>query len=299
MASSFETRPGSAPATGLVTGHTRRRTWLALLPAWGLAACATRDEAAPAGERLRQGVALARGLPEQLPDKSSPFPHAQFVLIAAENPVELLNPIPFVADLVTDAVHQSAAAAFEARYASIHPFLQAQAALRGSAVLATRETPYKLQPFVVVQECLDDRYRLALVFHVQGPDWQTRYLAHLPTAHPRGAFKAPTPALLQAVGRELAAGAQGLRGLLERDQRGSLRGSGARAKVGSLHLVGNRALGVISAQRMLAEAEIVDDSSDALVLRMAGDMTAPASSGGLFFGVHLMRRDQLHTFERL
>ena len=272
-----------------------------LLGALALTGCITNHQSVPLpASALRQGLAVVRGLPEELPDKSSPFPHSQFVLIASENFAELANPVPFVADFITNEIHQSRAEAFEAKYRDIHPYRIALASLQGSPLLATGAAALQLKPFVFIQDCTDDRYRLTLVYHVQGGEWLGRYHYHLPSTYTPAEIDEPDTATQNRLRTELAAGAVTLRGLLERDARGQLNAGPIKANVGSLHLVGGRAMGLLSPSLVVARnADVVEETPDHIILRITGNTSAPASGGGLFFGVHWFRPDQLHTFKKL
>ena len=55
---------------------------------------------------------------------------------------------------------------------------------------------FQLQPFAFITECVDDKYRIAMVFQVQGSGWTGRYMYHLPTAYNVAEFKSPSPQLL-------------------------------------------------------------------------------------------------------
>jgi hypothetical protein len=60
------------------------------------------------------------------------------------------------------------------------------------------------------------------------------------------------------------------------------------------------AAGLVSPMIVISrDAEVIQDSIDTVVVRMSGDMSNPGTSGGLFFGVHYFRKDQLHTFKKL
>lgn len=272
-----------------------------LLGALALAGCVTSQQSVPLPDSARrQGLSVVRALPEELPAKSSPFPHSQFVLIASENFAELANPVPFVADIITNEVHRSRAEAFEAKYRDIHPYRIAVASLQGSPLLAAGPAALQLKPFVFIQDCTDDRYRLTLVYDVRGGDWVGRYHYHLPSTYTPAEIDDPNAATQDRIRTELATGAVTLRGLLERDARGQLNAGAIKANVGSLHLVGGRALGLMSPTLVLArKADVVEETPDHIVVRITGNMTAPASGGGLFFGVHWFRPDQLHTFTKL
>lgn len=275
---------------------------LMLLVVWLLAACVDMRPSTPVNpERLSRGLAIVRTLPKALPDKATPVPDAQWVLLPSDSAAQLLMPVPFVGEVVEGAFNASAAGRFGTRYASIDPYRTVQAALQGSALVKPAGTPgaMTLQPYVFVQECIDDRYRLTLVGHLQDGDWVGRYLVHLPTTYSQADHDQPTPQVLATMEREIAAGAAQLRQLIERGARGELGPSGVRAEVGSLHLVGARAAGLVSPNLVrAANVDVIEETADHVLLRIAGDMTSPAASGGLFFGVHLLRKDQLHTFKK-
>lgn len=247
-----------------------------------------------------KGFSVVRSLPDVLPDKSVPVPHSQFVLIPNESAAGLLMPIPFVAEAIGAAMDRSAAEAFEARYASIAPYKISLEALRGSPLFRESGGGLTLQPFVFMTECVDDRYRLALVFQMKGADWTGRYMAHLPTTYSADAVKNPSPQDLATLGSELRSAAQTLRGLIERGARGELQPSGVRADVGSLHLVGGRAAGLMSPTVLVAKnADLIEENADQIIVRMPGKLSDAGTLGGLFYGVHVLRKDQLHTYKKL
>jgi hypothetical protein len=266
-----------------------------------LTGCVSIQPSTPVPNGAAPRLTLERALPEKLPAKSSPFSHSQFVLLGAENFLGALSPIPFVADMVTAGVHSSRARDFEEKYGDVHPYLVAVAVLKDSPLLARPPgASFVLKPFVFLQQCSDDRYRLAYVFHVEQGDWVGRYMYHLPTTYSPADVADPAPAVLATLKRELQEGAVLLRGLLERDAAGQLPATGAKAKVGSPHLLGVSPMGLIGTSMFAAkDAQVVEETPDHVVVRIPGDLTQAASVGGLFFGVHWLRRDQLETFQKL
>ncbi|CAD5373321.1 conserved hypothetical protein [Rubrivivax sp. A210] len=288
-----------ANGSGL-TAARRRRVAAALAVCVALlAGCISIKPSLPGEQALQQGVELVRGLPEQLPAQSAPFPHAQFVLLPTESAAGLLVPIPFVTEAIAGVFNASAAASDEARLAALDPYRIVADAMAGSPLLAAAKPGVKLRPFAFVQDCADGRYRLALVAHLQGAGWVGRYMVHLPTTYGSGEFGAPSPAVMAAMARDLQDGARQLRQLVERAARGDLRPSGTRADVGSLHLVGGRASGFLPPSLAVARgADVIEDGPEHVLVRIAGDMTLPSATGGLYFGVHLLRKDQLHTFKK-
>ncbi|AZP12272.1 hypothetical protein [Undibacterium parvum] len=208
-------------------------------------------------------------------------------------------PIPFVSEAIGSAIDRMTADAFEARYARIAPYKLAQTEMAMSPLYRKTGGALTLQPFVFMTECIDDTYRIALVFQLQGGGWVGRYMFHLPTAYAVAEFKSPSDALLRVLEAELQEGAKTLRQLIERAGQGELQSTSAKADVGSLHLVGGRAAGLIAPTIVIAKgADLLEETDTHVIARMAGDMASPGTAGGLFFGVHYFRKDQLHTFKK-
>ena len=139
---------------------------------------------------------------------------------------------------------------------------------------------------------------MALIYQISQGEWVARYTTHLRTTYGDDKFHRVTPVVLQSLQSEMAEGAFMLRDLVERGARGELRPSGVRVDVGSLHLVGGCSGGWMSPTLVVArDGDLIEEGSDHILVRLAGVPSMPAS-GGLFFGVHRLRKDQLHTFRR-
>lgn len=267
-----------------------------------LAACASPPPASiPISPNVAsKGLSLSRSLPETLPSKSVPIPNSQIVLIPSESAAGMLMPIPFVSEAIAGAMDRSEAQSFETQFAAITPYKIALAEMEKSPLYKASSTDLVLKPFLFMTDCIDGQYRLALVFHLQGAEWVGRYMYHLPTTYSEAHFKAPSPATLRTLQTEISQGAQTLRGLVERAARGEFEPSKHKADVGSLHLVGGKAAGLISPMIVIAKgADLIEESPDHVIVRMAGEMSNAGTAGGLFFGVHYFRKDQLHTFKKL
>jgi len=250
-------------------------------------------------QAAQNGVSLFQALPPVLPEKAVPIPHSQFVLIPNESAAGLLVPIPFVSGAIGAAIDRHTAETFEASYGQISPYKIALAEMQGSPFFRAAGGALQLQPFVFLTECVDDKYRVALVFQLHGGGWTGRYMYHLPTAYDVDAFKAPSPQLLAAVRAELVTGAQVLRQLLERAARVQLESRGVKAELGSLHLVGGKAAGLVSPTLLVSkDADVLEETSDHVVVRMPGELSNAGTTGGLFFGVHYLAKSQLHTFKK-
>jgi hypothetical protein len=251
-------------------------------------------------QAAQNGVTLQRSLPQVLPDKAVPIPHSQFVLIPSESAAGLLVPIPFVSGAIGAVMDRHTAETFEASYGQISPYNIALAEMRTSPFFRATGGVLQLQPFAFLTECVDDKYRLALVFLLEGGGWTGRYMYHLPTAYDVAEFKAPSPQLLATIRTEFVAGAQVLRQLLERAAQGRLESRGIKAELGSLHLVGGKAAGLLSPTLLVSkEADVLEETDEHVVVRMPGEMANAGTTGGLFFGVHYFRKSQLHTFKKL
>lgn len=266
-----------------------------------LSACTSLQPSVPlSGHDLAQGLSVSRSLPEALPDKAKPVPHTQFVLLPEDSAVGLLMPVPFVAEAITSAVNRYAAEALEERLAAVDPYRITLQTLQDRPYWRAQGGYLSLQPFVTLQECSDGQYRLTLIYHLSGPGWVGRYLYHVPQPYAPEQVKAPSPEVLQAVRADLLTGAATLTQLIERGSRGELRSRGQDVQIGSLHLVGGKPSGLVPASLVYVHhADLIEENGQQVLVRIAGDMTQATSAGGLFFGVHVLPRDQLHTFKKL
>lgn len=268
--------------------------------AGAMAACATKQASTPLPPELaREGLRIERSLPKELPAESSPFPGSQFVLISTDNAAGMLVPVPFVADAVAGAINQHEANRLAQKYAALDPYAIVRSAMEGSAVLARGGAAAVLHPLAYIVNCSDDVSRVALVARVQSAAWDGRYMVHLPTAYPHATLALGKPEALDALRGDLTQGAAVLRRLIEQDARGELSRSLYKADVGSMNLACSTLTGVISARLMQAlNTDVVEEGSDYLVVRIAGDAKESGPLGGLMFGLHYLRKDQLHTFRR-
>lgn len=250
-------------------------------------------------DRVRSGIRIERSMPANLPSNTHVLPGEQMVLVPTETAAGLLVPIPFLAEAVVSVIDRSEANAASKRLTSVDPFVLARDAWQGSPLLGASPDALRLQPFAFLQACADDRYRVALVYQLSDRDWVARYTEHLPTAYPSDDFHRVTPQVLQTLQRELGEAAAVLRRLVERGARGELGPGGTRVDVGSLHLVGGRTGGWMPPTLIVARnAELIEEDEVYVLVRLDGNPSMAASAGGLYFGVHRLRKDQLHTFRR-
>ncbi len=298
-------QPSSSYITGVtMTSLFPRSAALAALATLSLlAGCALPRPPASvpiSAQTAQKGVSLQRSLPQVLPDKAVPVPHSQFVLIPSESAAGLLMPIPFVSGAIGAALDRQSAEAFEKSYGQVSPYNIVLKEMQASPFFRETGGALQLQPFAFMTECVDDKYRLALVFQLQGAGWTGRYMYHLPTAYDIAEFKAPSPQVLAVLRSEMVSGARTLRQLLERAALGRLESRGVKAELGSLHLVGGKAAGLVSPTLLVSrDADVLEEAGDHVVVRMPGDMANAGTAGGLFFGVHYLLKSQLHTYKKL
>lgn len=268
-----------------------------------LAGCMSIRSSEPIGaDAVARGIVVVRELPKALPSQTSRVPDSQYILVFAESAavalLDLANPIPFVKEAVTATYNEHEARQYRERYASVDPYTIARDRLRGSPLVSGRADALHMMPLVYIVEGSDGRYRPTLVFRVEAGEWLGRYMAHLPTTYSAEDMKKSSPAMLQSLRGDLVAASDILRGLMERDARGELKGSGHKVSYGSYHLVGGNVGGLIPATIMTySDAEIVEEDADHVILRSKGDLQAAGPQGALAFGVHYFRRDQLHTLK--
>jgi hypothetical protein len=264
----------------------------------GLSGCGTSlKSTALTPDRLQAGIRLQRSLPDNLPSGTQVLPQEQLVLVPTESAAGLLMPVPFVAEAIASTFDKAEATAAAQRLATVDPFAAARLAWQGSPLVSESDAALVLRPFAFLQACADDQYRVALVYQLNQGEWVARYTVHLRTTYGENDFHRVTPSVLQSLNREISEGSAVLRTLVERGARGELRPSGIRVDVGSLHLVGGRSGGWMSPTLIVVrDADLIEESADHILVRLSGNPSMPASGGGLFFGVHQLRKDQLHTF---
>lgn len=246
-----------------------------------------------------QGLVLKQALPAILPKESKPLASSQLVLVPTESAAGVVVPLPFVSDLVESGYHRYQASSFATRYASLDVFGLVRQALAGSPILKTGARTFPLLPVAYLVHCDDAVYRVALSGRIDAGAWTGRYTVHLPTALPDQELAAAAPATIAALRSELDAAAAILRHMLERDAAGTLGAGQYRADIGSMHLNCGKVAGLLSPSLVLARgAEVLEDGPDHIIVRIAGDLRQPGPAGGLMYGVHYLRKDQVHTFNR-
>jgi len=296
-----QARPLNVRARGETARLAGRAAALVLAGALvSLSGCVTVNQDAPMPQEIgAQGIVIERSLPKSLPEDSKAIPGSQLVLVPTESAAGLFVPLPFVSEVVTDVYHRYEASTLATHYAAIDLYGTVQRALDGSVLLKGGAGSNPLYPIGYVVACADGRYRVALAGRIEQGKWTGRYVVHLPTTYSEDEVAKATPATLSAMRREFGDAALIMRQLLERDAAGALPESRTRADVGSLHLACAKAAGLLKPELVLARgAEVLEDGADHVIVRVAGDLRQSGPSGGLLYGVHYLRKDQLHTFKR-
>ena len=266
----------------------------------GLTGCSTipQSTAMPVDVR-EQGLVLKQALPAILPKESKRLSSSQLVLVPTESAAGMVVPLPFVSELIESGYHSYEASSFAARYASLDVFELVRQAMAGSPVLKAGAGKIPLFPVAYLVHCDDAVYRVALSGRIEDGAWTGRYTVHLPTALPESELGAGAAATIATLKSELNDAATILRQLLERDAGGTLGAAQYRADIGSMHLNCSKVAGLISPSLLPARgAEILEDGPDHLIVRIAGDLSQPGPAGGLMYGVHYLRKDQIHTLNR-
>lgn len=270
-----------------------------LLVILSLHACISMKEStAVKSNGFEQGISVVHELPKTLPGGSSPIPGVPYLFILPDSAATLLVPIPFIGDAVVNQIHQSTSNAYKNKFSAADPYDYAVKSLQKTPFYKAETAPYKLYPYVVIQQGYDDVYRASLVYHVEGPNWVGRYLYHLPTTYPKAQFANTPPSEIKSLQQDLSAGADELSDLLKRDDMGQLAPHGEKAKLGSLFIVSSKISGLVSPEVLAyPNIDIIEEDNDHVIARIAGDMKTDGQSGGMMFGIHYFHKNQLHTYK--
>ncbi len=87
----------------------------------------------------------------------------------------MLIPIPFVSGAIGAAMGRHTAETFEASDGQISPYNIVLVEMQGSPLFRAAGGAMQLRPFAFLKECIDDKYRIAWVFQLQGGGWSGCY----------------------------------------------------------------------------------------------------------------------------
>lgn len=250
----------------------------------------------PVGD-LNLGINIINKLPATLPGNATPIPGSNYIVVLPDSAATLLVPVPFLGEAVVGALHKHSTEAFKDKFNDADPYKFAFDSIKQTSLYRDVPASYKLYPYVIVQDSVDDQFRVSLIYQLETKGWIGRYIYHLPTTYPRSEFKNTPPAEIKSLQSELALAAKTLTDLVLRDNEGRLNSSGKKATVGSLYFVSNSIVGLVSPSVLAYPAiDILEEGKDYVILRSGGDVKGDAQSGVLF-GVHYFYRNQLHTFK--
>lgn len=257
-------------------------------------------------ELLGKGITIARSLPDSLPDKTSVVSGTQYVVINADSKViayaSWVNPIPYLSvasGFIVEQWEKLHANKLKDHITQVDPYLIAIERMAESPILSKRADALKLIPFVYMMESEDQKYRLSLVFRIDGEDWVGRYMYHLPTMYTFDEMKSDNQKSIETLRREITEGCERLRNILEKDVRGEWKTKDSKAEIGSYFLAGTSPYSDIFGDKTIyKDVDILEDGKDYLIIRAKGDLDAPGNDGALIFGVHYFRKDQLYTFTK-
>lgn len=246
-----------------------------------------------------RGLVLKRGFPGKLPSEAAPVAGSQLVLVPSESAAGLLVPIPFVTEMATGAYHRYEASGLARHLGALDVFGIFERTMAGSPLFGQADGKVPVYPVAYLSDCTDGQYRISLAIRIEQEPWIGRYVAHLPITYSAAELAAAAPGTIAAMRHDVEEGAARLRELVERDAAGALQTARYRADVGSLHLACARVAGMLSANLLLARnAEVLEEDAAHVVIRVPGNLGETGPSGGLMYGVHYLRRDMLHTFDR-
>lgn len=251
-------------------------------------------------EQNTNKINVVEALPPILPTQSAVIPDSQYVMIQSKGGSIFLGPI--LSSINISANTKALANKYKGKYVGVSPFAAAMSSIEKHDMFSA-DANLNLKPFVFVQECDDEKFRLSLVYHMSNKNWVGRYIYHLPTPYSKEEFATPTKAGLNNYESELEQGAHTLVKLVQKDMAGKLAASGKKVDIGSLYLLGNKVGGLgiytMPEELHLPNTDLVYEAEDHVVVRLNGDMNASGAFGGLLFGTHYFAKDQLHTYKEM
>ncbi len=246
-------------------------------------------------------VSIIRSLPKELPEQSAAIPESQYVMIQTKGGSVFLGGI--IGSLNIAANTEKLAQRYKDQYMKVDPYEIVRNVGADSPFVTESEGTFNLNPFVFVQECYDDKFRLSLVFHLKSKDWVGRYTYHLPTAYATNEFGKPTQKNIENYENELRDGAKELFKLIARDLNGQLKSSGKKVDFGSLHIIGSKLGGMgfytMPEELHFPDTELVEEGDDFVIVRRKGNVYRTVMASGLVFGVHYFKKELLHTYKHM
>lgn len=265
-----------------------------------LAGCATVHQSTAPKLAGAPAVNVAAALPgpDFLPEQSATVPGTNYVVLQAAGGNLLLGPI--LGSMNISANSKALGEKVKDSIVKVDPAAAANMAF-GTAGIAQGNGPSAMtvKPFVFMQRCYDDKFRLALVYHVENGAWVGRYNYHLPTVYAESDIGKLSEQQVAQYQAELDKAALALAGVMQKDLSGRLPDTGKVVEFGSLHLAGQK-LGGMGIYTMPEElyfknVQLVEENAEQVTIRLPGNMHATVTFGGNAFGVHVIDRKLVHT----
>lgn len=274
-----------------------------------MSGCAAFHESMPPKFPVKNGfssVSPSLALPggDILPEQSAMAPGTRYVFIQSEGGSVLLGPV--LGSMNITAQTKAIAEKYKDSLPRIDPFPIAISAMEKAGIQDAKDAAsFKVRPFIFIQHCYDEKFRLSLVLHVDGAGenagWVGRYTYHMPTSYAAAEFGSLTPDQIAHYKAELADGAAALADLMQRDLTGKLPATGKRVNFGSLYIIGNKMGGMgiytMPELRYFPNAQLIEETDRYVTVRLIGDMHGTAIMGGMSFGIHRIDKKLVHTLQ--
>lgn len=277
------------------------RTLILLALSGLLGACSNMisDSTAPAANRTAMnGIAVSNRLPEQLPTMARQLGASPFVVIQTREGDPVFGSLR--ADMSVGAHTEQLAGRLGRHLESLPVKALVRAQFEAQGLKLDDNAALEIRPYVLVQQCVDNRYRLTLSYAAidHSAAWSGRYSYHLPTAVLASRLEKLDPKMEAQLKKELETGAARLAELIRRDFSQQLKG-GRLAEIGSLYLVGDHYASMAGGEEpedvTFTAARIVEDREGHVIARLSGDLKSAPYLGGLNYGVHYFEKTELHT----
>lgn len=281
---------------------------LILMVALVISGCATVHQSVPPKSSINAGAAVSpsASLPSSdfLPEQSAVAPGTKYVVVQSGGGSILLGPI--LGSMNIAANTRAMAEKYKDSLLGVDPIPIAFEAMAKAGINHSNDAAqFSAKPFVFVQHCYDERFRVSLVFHVDGTgqfsEWVGRYTYHLPTSYPVAQFDALTKEEIENYRTELSKGAAILTSLMQQDLAGNLPATGKAINFGSLHIMGNKLGGMgiytMPEELFFANAQLIEETDSYVTVRLRGNMHMTGVFGGMAFGVHRIDKKLVHTLK--
>lgn len=253
---------------------------------------------------MQSAVSVSANMPEKkyLPNQAGYIEGTRYIFMQTGGGSILLGPI--FGSMNVSRLSQEMAKQYKDSVIQVDPLPASTAALEAAGIKASGEAAaFNLKPFVFVQRCDDERFRLALVFHVDNANtkWTGRYTYHLQSVYPEKELAQLSAGQLDQYKKELTTAATALAGLVKRDLKGDLPATGKRVNLGSLHLLGSKmgGLGMYTKPEDMyfANSQILEETDEYVIARVPGMMESNVFGGAIAYGVQRLAKNQIHTMK--